>query len=226
MAEQIGRLARRVVSELKSKCERCKKRPAWKGRKWCRKCQSWWDRHNHPQETKKHLVSMLGSRYASAKLFHLPKAILQTFQSIQEHEGVLLWGDIGVGKTYCLSALARRFYVSGWDVLFSRWYELMLRIRRFNDDTDELQRIEPYIEVDKLFIDDLGIAYSQESDYSVRTLELILEKRLADYRPTFVSSNQSLEHMAENFDGRIASRLQESCHIIHTMGRDRRVMEI
>lgn len=225
MAEKIGQLAKVVMSEIQSKCERCKTRRVWNRKIWCRRCQNWWHRREDRQGTHDYLVALLGSRFCYAKLYHLCKPLLKAFQQLEDEDAIMLWGDVGVGKTYAMAALARRFYIQGWDVKFLSWYELILQVRQFHSVQDEISLIRPYCDVDKLFIDDLGTNISKdgsESDHSLRSLALILDKRLAFMRPTFVTSNRSIEDLSQTFDERIASRLQESCIIIHTQGKDRR----
>lgn len=227
MSEKIGRLVEQVLLAAQSKCERCRTRRIYHDKKWCKRCQQWWERHNHKADVGYHLQNLLGLRYWQAKIYHLAPNLKKMFQTLSDDQGVMLWGDVGCGKTYAMSALARRFYVQGWDVKFVRWYELILEIRAASIKCgDELRQIEPYVSVDKLFIDDIGVMVgrdSQESAFSLRTLELILDKRLADYRPTFITSNKSIEDLGNTFDARVASRIQESCIILQTKGRDKRI---
>jgi len=210
------------------KCERCRTRLAYKGKKWCKRCQQWWYRRNHKEETLKNLQNMLELRYYQAKLYHLHKNIIREFQQMPDEQGVMLWGDIGCGKTYAISALARRFYIQGWDVIFIRWYELTLQIRQaYSKNQSEWDIIKPFCRVDKLFIDDIGVTVSrdsQESDFSVRTLDLILDKRLANYKPTFFTSNHNIEDLSKTFDERIASRIQQDCLILQLKGKDKRIL--
>jgi len=231
MAERIGLLVEKVLSDSELKCSRCLKRQVYKDKKWCKRCQQWYFRYQNRgfmgENTTKELKSLLGERYWQAKIYHLNTNLKKIFQQLPDEQGVMLWGDIGCGKTYAMSALARRYYVQGWDVIFIRWYELMLQIRKaFSNNTAELLAIKPFCEVDKLFIDDLGVTVSrnsQESEHSTRTFELILDKRLANYLPTLITSNRSIEDLATNFDQRIASRIQQGCIIIQTIGKDKRI---
>lgn len=229
MAEKIGRLIEIVLSGKKSKCERCNTWPAHNHKKWCKKCQNWWNRHNYPDKHTAFLQEKLGLMYYQAKLYHLAPKLLALFQSIPWEKGVMLWGDVGCGKTYAMAALARRFYIQGWDIEFVRWYELVLNIKNAAINTgDEMLAIKPYIEVDKLFIDDIGVAVgrnSQETSFNLRTLELIIDKRIANFKPIYITSNKPIEDLASSFDCRVASRIQEMCIIVQTTGKDRRVQE-
>lgn len=227
MVEKIGLLVNQVVLDAQLKCERCKIRPAYQGRKWCKRCQQWWQRHNH-KPLLNILDGVLGLRYCRARLFHLNKSLLKEFQRLPDDQSIMLWGDVGCGKTYAMAALARRFFIQGWDVIFIRWYELVLSIRQsYEKRQSELEIIKPFCETDKLFIDDIGLTAnrdSQESDFNTRTLDLILDKRLANFRPTFITSNHNIEDLSKTFDERIASRLQENCLILQLKGKDKRIL--
>jgi DNA replication protein DnaC len=85
----------------------------------------------------------------------------------------------------------------------------------------EWDLIDPLKDVDKLFIDDLGLRVKQETDFSYVTLYSILNKRQERRLPTFISSNKSIEKLGQSFDARIASRLSAAVSIEIT-GCDRR----
>ncbi|MFC1739612.1 DnaA ATPase domain-containing protein, partial [Planctomycetota bacterium] len=88
--------------------------------------------------------------------------------------------------------------------------------------TTEWEIIEPYKEIDKLFIDDLGLRSKQETDYSYVTLYSVLNKRQERRLPTFISSNKTIEQLRVAFDDRIASRLSQAVQI-ELIGNDRRI---
>jgi DNA replication protein DnaC len=85
----------------------------------------------------------------------------------------------------------------------------------------EWDLIEPLKDLDKLFIDDLGIRAKQETDFSYVTLYSILNKRQERQLPTFLSSNKTVAQLGQSFDARIASRLSAAL-IIEMTGEDRR----
>ncbi len=74
----------------------------------------------------------------------------------------------------------------------------------------ELDVIRPMIDCDCLIIEDIGSTTSigrNESDFSNRTIFVLLDSRLEACRPTFISTNKSRKNLEASFDERIASRL-------------------
>jgi DNA replication protein DnaC len=166
-----------------------------------------------PEEQKKALALVVPERYVDADISHLPKPIQDVFNGDIDN-GVLLWGTPGSGKTYALSSLAKKYFFDGYSVRRVHYELLCLQLRdTFNPKAinTEWQVIEPLLNCDKLFIEDVGTSKRlgvQESDHSVRTLQVLLDMRLERMRPTFITSNKSIENLSESFDERIGDRLK------------------
>lgn len=223
-------MARPSKSDL---CEKCQKRPKhWldgKKRKWCKFCidlyltsqkrQSWTDEN---------YLRYIPERFLHASYEDLPKQLQAHIRQLPNDTGLLLWGAPGVGKTYAMAALMRKFLKEGFDCKRIIWEELCLQLRNTykpNSKTTEFDVIKPLFEVDKLFIEDLGTTVSndkQESDFNLRTFLVILDKRIEHCRATFITTNKPVEQLAESFDTRIASRLQQACVIRRLAGQDKR----
>ena len=160
----------------------------------------------------KQIMEAVPKRYIEAEVSDLPEPLQKTFNRDIDN-GVMLWGTPGTGKTYAMAALAKKFIVSGFNVHRIHYEMFCLQLRdTFNSNAKctEWQIIEPLLNTDKLFIEDVGAARrlgNQESDHSVRTLLVLLDMRMERCLPTFITSNKSIENIGESFDGRIADRL-------------------
>ncbi|MHC4639400.1 MAG: hypothetical protein ACYTBV_18140, partial [Planctomycetota bacterium] len=103
---------------------------------------------------------------------------------------------------------------------------LCLEIRdTYNTGRSERDLVKRYQDVDKLLIEDVGTTVgmgSQESDFSLRILLLILDYRLEHCKPTFITTNKSVDELGKSFDERVGSRLRGSCQIIPVSGKDKR----
>lgn len=167
-------------------------------------------------------------RYRTASYVDLSTSILARIQKLEMSQGILFWGTPGTGKSHALSAILNERFYGGHDVARETYEMLCLKIRdtyKSGSKLTELHVINPLIEVETLVIEDVGTTVSvgeQESDFSLRTFLVLLDKRLEWCRPTFISTNKSVEELGKSFDIRVASRLQEACDIIELSGTDRR----
>jgi len=149
-------------------------------------------------------------RYCMARLDHLGKGL---YEALNKHidAGVLLWGGSGTGKTYAMTALARKYFYEGYRVRRVHYESLCLQLRdtfKPRGTQTEWGILEPLLAADMLFVEDIGAGKSigaQETDFSARTFLVLLDMRLEECRPTFITSNKSPENLG--FGERIADRL-------------------
>src|SRR3990167_9483378 len=83
---------------------------------------------------------------------------------------------------------------------------------------DEAQRIANFNGV--LIIDDIGA--EKMSDWVRQILYYIINEREQRLLPTVITSNFSLQQIAEQIDIRISSRIAGMCKLIKLTGMDRR----
>jgi DNA replication protein DnaC len=102
--------------------------------------------------------------------------------------------------------------------------DLLLEIREcFSGRTgdSESSLIEKYTGRKCLILDDLGPEKS--SEWSIQTLYSIIDRRYRDVRQTLVTSNLTLDEIAEKVGDRIASRIAGMCEVVEIKGKDRRL---
>lgn len=179
-----------------------------------------------PEEQKRHFLTVIPERYVQAKMEELPKTIAG--ELLREVDtGIVLWGTAGVGKTYAMSALAKKLMADGYDVRRIHYETLCLQLRdTFNKQATQTEWaiIEPLLNCDKLVIEDVGTSKSgqnQESDFSLRTFLLLLDIRMEHCRPTYITTNKSVENLTKSFDERIGDRLR-SFLVIRLEGKSKR----
>jgi DNA replication protein DnaC len=217
-------------------CERCKQEVERKylcrlDDKWVRACDTCAPIINAEQKkviagrTAKKLIPPL---FQEARLEHLSGALQDKIRNLPADKGLLFWGEPGVGKSYAMAALMRYLLFENCEVKRISYEMLCLQLRdtyKPGSTKTELDVIEPLVAAEKLFIEDVGTTVStgqQESDFSLRTFLVLLDQRLENCRPTFITTNKSIEEFGKSFDQRIASRLQQACEIVHLTGEDRR----
>lgn len=172
------------------------------------------------------------ARYRMATLADLPGELVERYRAMPSGVGIYLWGAPGVGKTHAMHAFRRDM----WDrQLPSRrviWDDLLLEIRdsfRPRSQQSEGAILHGVVDVPVLLLDDVGVLTSigtQESDFSTKVFLHVLDRRLEACRPTFITSNKSVENLGASFDQRIYSRLLQACQVIRLAGRDRRQDQI
>jgi len=102
--------------------------------------------------------------------------------------------------------------------------DLLLEIREcFSGRTgdSESSLIEKYTGRKCLILDDLGPEKS--SEWSIQTLYSIIDRRYRDVRQTLITSNLTLDEIAEKVGDRIASRIAGMCEVVEIKGKDRRL---
>lgn len=181
---------------------------------------------------KKCIAAILPRRYESACLDDLPKRFReQLYEKFNktERKGAYLYGEPGRGKTYALCAVLRDLITRGHQVRRVVWERLTFDIRasiksEFRDVTEKTI-LQPLLDCDVLIIEDVGTTTRNEraeSDFNLRVFLMILDYRNENMKPTFISSNKSVEQLARTFDDRVASRIYEHCEVILLKGKDRR----
>lgn len=168
--------------------------------------------------------------FQKAEIEHLSPGLQVKIEALAESKGLLLWGLPGVGKSYAMCAIAKGLIRQGKGVERVSYEMLCLKIRdtyKANTTKGELDVIKPLCEVENLIVEDVGVTVSagqQESDFSRRTFLVLLDQRLEQCRPTFITTNRSVEELVKSFDARIASRIQQACEVVQLSGDDRRTI--
>jgi DNA replication protein DnaC len=139
----------------------------------------------------------------------------------QPTSGIFLTGLSGRGKTWFSAGIVRALVGAGKKVLFISAEDFYLKLRSGFDNpgSSEVSILSQFSDVEFLVLDDVGAG--SLSDYERRSTLRLLDNRTNYLRPTIVTSNLTLEGIAEKLDERIASRLSGFAHIVMT-GRDRR----
>ena len=172
----------------------------------------------------------------------LPESLAEFVGSMgQIDRGLCLLGGPGVGKTMSMALLiqeslkrrAAAFPGNFWGPQTkSRWRfivypEFIMEVQdSFKNERGELTALEMLKDVAQtplLVIDDLGA--EKPTEYVRQATYYIINHREMHMLPTFVTSNFSIDHLDENIDPRISSRIAGLCEIIRVDGRDRRLRD-
>lgn len=184
------------------------------------------NRTHYVSEVKKNIELTIPPLFNNARLSDFSQIFRDRLNSRNSEQGLYLWGSTGTGKSHTMAALMRQAITQRKSVKRTTWEKLCLAIRAtFGGKTEsELDIVNFYTSPDLLVIEDLGTSKrldGQESEFNLRTLYLILDERLENLRPTFITSNKSVENIGQSFDERIASRLK-TFKILSLNGKDKR----
>lgn len=159
-----------------------------------------------------------------AKLDDLLSDVREKLLSAEYGQDIYIHGLVGVGKTYAMAALIRHYIYEGCECERLNFNDFCVSVRSTfspSSTITEEAMIKPLKNIDKLFIDDLGLSSKEESEFSYQTFFSILNKRQERMLPTFISSNKTVKQIGQTFDARIASRLQMAL-VIELTGKDKR----
>jgi DNA replication protein DnaC len=154
-----------------------------------------------------------------------------------EGRGLLLVGDVGIGKTHLAVGIVQALIVEkGVRGLFCDYRELLKRIQESYNPmvaNTELQILAPVFEAEVLVLDELGA--QKPTDWVWDTVALILNTRYNDKRTTLITTNypnapsalarnadklNREETLGDRIGERMRSRLAEMCVEVEMRGKD------
>ena len=138
---------------------------------------------------------------------------------------LIISGKTGVGKTHLSSCLANELLSKDVAVCFVSAFDLNESFLKYHTSFDKTKSswLEPFIEADVLFIDDLGtepILRNVTKNY----LYLVLSERERFNKPIIITTNLMLDELNNRYDERICSRLcnKRNSNLIFIEGEDLR----
>ncbi|WP_071131564.1 primosomal protein DnaI [Enterococcus timonensis] len=149
-------------------------------------------------------------KYASFDQFQLTpqraKAIDSALKFVEDyatapevfHKGLYLSGSFGVGKSYLLGAIAHELAKHGFATQLVHFPSFALDMKRAIGRGTVAEEIEQAKKVPILMLDDLG-ADNLSSWIRDEVLGVILQYRMQEELPLFISSNISLNDLEKNY---------------------------
>ena len=143
-------------------------------------------------------------------------------QAREENLGLLLWGDVGTGKTFVAACIANALLEKGIPVLMTNFSKILNQAGSLYSE-ERVQYFASFHQYPLLIIDDLGMERCTE--YAKEQVYAVIDERYKANLPLIVTSNltiNEIRHPANLTDARIYSRILAMCTPIHVHDDDRR----
>ena len=124
--------------------------------------------------------------------------------------GLLLWGEVGTGKSFIAACIANALIEKGVPVLMTNFSRILNTLTgMFNEDRNRF--IESFDEYSLLIIDDLGI--ERGSAFALEQVFNIIDSRYRCKQPMIVTTNLTMDELkhADLAHARIYDRILERC---------------
>ncbi len=106
--------------------------------------------------------------------------------------GLLLWGDVGTGKSFFAGCIANALVDKGVPVLMTNFSRILNTLTGMYSD-DRSQFIDSFNKYSLLIIDDLGIERS--SEFALEQVFNVIDSRYRSKKPLIVTTNLTLDEL-------------------------------
>ena len=139
-------------------------------------------------------------------------------EAYHNNTGLLLFGDVGTGKSFFAACIANALLEQDIPVLMTSFPKILNSGWSFEDRAYFLSRLRDY---DLLILDDLGA--ERDNGYALEQIYSVVDTRYRNNKPLIVTTNLKLAELKNPPDvahGRIYSRILERCAPILFKGKD------
>lgn len=147
---------------------------------------------------------------------------VRTFE--QQHRNLFLYGDVGVGKTFLSNCIAKELMDAGFSVIYysaPSFFNMLAKSTFHKNDADAQTVYEYIFDCDLLIIDDLGTEFT--NSFVTSQLFTCINERLLGKKSTVISTNLSLDSLADLYTERCFSRITSNYILLRLIGDDIRI---
>jgi len=171
----------------------------------------------------KHLLDWRFDVAEDNKDIRTARRYVEHWKQVRENNlGLLLWGDVGTGKSFMAACIANELLEHGVPVLMTNFSKILNQMGNMYSD-DRYQYIASFSNYSLLIIDDLGI--ERNTEYALEQVYAVIDERYKSGLPVIITTNLTINAIRNPEDvahARIYSRVLEMCTPVHVGGRDRR----
>ena len=128
---------------------------------------------------------------------------------LSKNIGLLLWGEVGTGKTYFASCIANALVENCVSVKMTNFSTILNDLFYENNKNQYMNRLNNH---NLLIIDDLGI--ERDTEYALEQVYNIIDARYKSNKPLIITTNLSITEIKNPVDTahkRIYDRVLEMC---------------
>lgn len=128
---------------------------------------------------------------------------------LSKNIGLLLWGEVGTGKTYFAACIANALVENCVSVKMTNFSTILNDLFYENDKNQYIDRLNNH---SLLIIDDLGI--ERDTEYALEQVYNIIDARYKSNKPLIVTTNLTITEIKNPVDTahkRIYDRVLEMC---------------
>lgn len=130
-------------------------------------------------------------------------------EMLAKNIGLLLWGEVGTGKTYFAACIANALVENCVSVKMTNFSTILNDLFYENDKNQYIDRLDNH---SLLIIDDLGI--ERDTEYALEQVYNIIDARYKSNKPLIVTTNLTITEIKNPVDTahkRIYDRVLEMC---------------
>lgn len=159
---------------------------------------------------------------SNPEIIEIAKKFVDNFEEFKaDGKGLLLYGNVGRGKTYASLCIANALIDKGKYCYVTSFPAITRALEGTYGKKDEfLDKINSY---DLVIIDDLAV--ERQSEYMQEIVHTVIDGRYKAKKPTIITTNltaNEIKNPADVSHQRIYSRLYEMCIPFECKGNDRR----
>lgn len=153
----------------------------------------------------------------------MAKRYVENWQKVKaQNLGLLLWGDVGTGKSFLAACIANALLEKGVPVLMTNFSKILNQMGAMYS-AERYRYIASFQRFSLLILDDLGI--ERNTEYALEQVYAIVDERYKAGLPLIITTNLTISQLRNPEDvshARIYSRVLEMCTPVHVPGADRR----
>ena len=162
---------------------------------------------------------------SNEKMSRMAKRYVENFDTFyKDGKGLLLYGDVGTGKTYIACMIANALIDKGYPVLVTNFSRILNTLQGTFEKQEYLDSLNQF---KLLVIDDLGV--ERDTGFAKEQVFSIIDSRYREGKPMIITTNLTMQKLAtetELADKRVYDRLIERCFPVEVKGESRRVKKL